>query len=353
MTQKLKISLNNDAILSQKLLKWYDQHQRNLPWRSNKNPNPYHVLLSEFMLQQTVVKTVIPYFNKFIQKFPNLEALAQASQDQIHHLWQGLGYYRRADNLHKTAKIIAEHYDGIVPQNFEALKTLPGIGDYTAAAIASIAYNKNVVVIDGNIKRIMARLGGITTFLEKSEKIIRELAEKYQSMERFGDYAQSLMDLGSQICTPKNPDCQNCPIASLCLSFLNNEQHKIPVQSPKKITPEKHAFVFIIQNKTSILFEKRPSSGLLANLDGLPTTMWCETKTLKEDALKNLPIKATLISEKKPIKHVFSHFKLYLTPLLLHAQENDLEAPFSWIKQENISDLSLPTLMKKVLENVF
>ncbi len=333
---------------SKDLLNWYDQNHRHLPWRANpgEKPNPYHVWISEIMLQQTTVPTVIDYFNRFIHKWPSITKLATASLDDILHSWQGLGYYSRARNLHKCAQTITLNHDGLLPQTEKELLALPGIGPYTAAAILSIAFDTPTPVIDGNIERILSRLFIIDIPISKSKNLLKSKASLLTPVNRSGDFAQAMMDLGSETCTPKKPNCANCPIQNYCKAYDQNIMEQYPIKIKAKPKPEKHGYVYLIfNNKQQVFLEKRPSKGLLAGMFGFPTSEWTVEKPNKKD-LENTKWQDLCVTQ-KTIKHTFTHFHLFLT--IVTGTSN--ESGDMWKKEINLKDYAIPTLMKKVWKN--
>jgi A/G-specific adenine glycosylase len=256
--------------LSSKLLAWYNTNKRTLPWRGH--PSAYAVWASEIMLQQTRVETVIPYFEKWMRLFPDINSFAKASEHDVLNAWEGLGYYSRARNFHKAAKIVAEQYDGKVPRDLDELRKLPGIGRYTLGAIASIAFGMDVSALDGNIKRVYARIFDIAESVDSpaGEKILWELADQHLPKGHAGDYNQALMDLGATICVPKNPRCLICPIMELCKARENGTQDQRPVMKPKKEVPHYvHAAGVVIERK-KVLLAQRPSQGLLGGMWEFP-----------------------------------------------------------------------------------
>lgn len=323
----------------QSLLEWYDLYRRDLPWRALPGAfsDPYAVWVSEIMLQQTTVVTVKEYYERFLKKWPTVESLAESSLDDVLHLWQGLGYYRRAKNLHQCAKMISQYYGGIFPRDEKTLLTLPGIGSYTSAAIVAIAFNKAATVVDGNIERIMARLFRLETPLPLVKKEIHEKATELISQDRSGDYAQALMDLGSMVCTPKNPKCFLCPLKSICQSFERNPQ-EFPKRLPKTEKPTRYGTFFWIENsKGEVFLERRPDKGLLGNLMGFPTSEW---KTVKETTLSWTGALAY------PVRHTFTHFHLIGT--IVRIKEENSRRKGVWVCPTELHQYALPTLMKKV-----
>ncbi len=323
------------------ILVWYQEHQRILPWRI-KISNPYHTWVSEIMLQQTTVPTVISYFHRFLEKWPIVQELASASLDEVLHLWQGLGYYSRARNLHLCAKKIVEEFQGVFPEEEAQLKKLPGIGDYTAAAIRSIAFNKPSIVVDGNIERIISRLFLIQEQFPASKRTIKKYAAEISSNEFPGDYAQALMDLGSSICTPSNPKCYQCPIQNHCKAKDRNPD-SYPKREKKAEKPKRYGTLFWIKNsKGEIFIEKRPEKGLLGGLMGFPTSEWA-THRKKETA----PFKGKWKKSPALIHHTFTHFHLTLEILEGIANET---LPGLWVNQKDFGQHAFPTLMKKAIK---
>lgn len=258
--------------LVSKLLAWYDVNKRTLPWRGHASRSAYAVWVSEIMLQQTRVETVIPYFEKWMRLFPNIRALADASEQDVLNAWEGLGYYSRARNLHKAAKIVAEQYNGEMPRDLDELRKLPGIGRYTLGAIASIAFGMDVAALDGNIKRVYARIFDISEPVDSTagEKLLWQLADEYLPKGRAGDYNQALMDLGATICVPKNPRCLICPVMKLCQARQNGTQNERPVLLPKKDVPHYVNAAAVIIKRGNVLLAQRPSKGLLAGMWEFP-----------------------------------------------------------------------------------
>lgn len=338
------------------ILRWYDQHQRILPWRAKIGtiPNPYHVLLSEIMLQQTQVATVIPYFNNFIKNFPTLNDMAQAPLDKIMAMWTGLGYYSRARNLHRCVQEIAKQ-GGVVPNNIESLKALPGIGDYTSAAILSIGYNQPFVPVDGNVERITARLFAVQESLPMAKPKLASLAKTLNNhqdaLERPGDFAQGLFDIGATICKPKNPLCLICPLSSVCKAYQENIADLLPKREKKPVKPVKYGVSLWIENKSNqFLFRKRPDKGVLAGTLELPSTSWLEEFLSIEQAIKETGCVGQY-KEIGEIKHVFTHFTLKV-------RLYELIKDFDFIKQDtgniwlNLSELDhypCSSLMKKMI----
>lgn len=293
------------------LLKWYDTHARVLPWRARpgQDANPYYVWLSEIMLQQTTVPTVIPYFLKFIGLWPDIQALAEAPQEELLKEWAGLGYYARARNLHKCAQVIVKEYKSLFPSRVEKLLDLPGVGPYTAAAIAAIAFNRPSVVIDGNIERVTARIFAIQTPVKESKAKFREKAGLlYEGIERPGDFAQGLMDLGATICIPQKPRCGLCPVRSFCRAYELGIQEELPAKPVKKAKPQREGQVFWLENQFGqILLERRDEKRMLGGMMALPTTGWDGKASSYIDQMQEGQLKYVT-----DIYHSFTHFDLKL-----------------------------------------
>lgn len=330
------------------ILNWYDIHQRTLPWRAKtgESPNPYYVYLSEIMLQQTTVATVKDYFLRFIQKWPTLQALASASLDEILVEWQGLGYYSRARNLHAAVGILSNFPE--IPSVPEKLKQLPGIGDYASASIASIAFDYPIVPIDGNIKRVFARLFAITTPEPLLKQKVYEYTSRMGEGNRSGDFAQGLMDLGAMICRPVNPSCEACPLNVFCQAYLQKRTQKFPVLKEKSEKPSRYGVAYVLLHKGRIFLEKRPAKGLLGGMMGVPTTPWKSECFDKKD-LFELETNLKWHEVTKPVKHTFTHFHLYLTVKVGITQE---VFEGNWVYLNNLQSVALPAVMKKVIKRI-
>ncbi len=347
---ELKKDLLDPDTIQKHLLPWYDANQRMLPWRAlpGKEPNPYHVWLSEIMLQQTTVPTVIPYFLNFIRLWPTVQDLSHASLDDILHAWQGLGYYARARNLFKCAQEITMHYEGIFPRLESTLLTLPGIGPYTAAAIAAIAFGKNTSPVDGNIERVLSRVYAIHVPLPGSKPLLQALARHHTPLHRAGDYAQALMDLGSTICTPKKPMCNICPLINFCRAFQKRDPENYPFKEPSPLKPTRLLDAFWIEDgSNSLLLEKRPPNGLLGGLVMIPIPLLNKNETnpfFREGAS---PLKGI-------VSHTFTHFHLKVRVLKSSVLKGNLSLSENqfWYPLSDLSHQALPTLMKKIVRHV-
>ena len=333
---------------SKSLLIWYDSNKRDLPWR--RDPiTPYKVWLSEVMLQQTTVVVVGPYFEAFIRRWPNLDALAAANLDDILHGWQGLGYYARARNLHRCAQVLVSEHFSQFPTTEAALAKLPGIGAYTAAAIAAIAFDRPAVVVDGNVERVMARIYSVSDPLPGIKPHLKALAAGLTPAERPGDYAQAVMDLGATICTPRSPKCVICPWQNLCVG--KTDADTLPRRLPKKERPTRRAIAYWITNRDGeVLLRRRPESGLLGGMIEIPSGDWREAPMPSENwAHKNSPVPLVdgrLLSG--IVRHTFTHFHLEFHVIAGRAR-NDVLNEGIWCALEKLGDHALPSLMKKVV----
>ena len=326
---------------------------RNLPWRvlqSNNLPNAYYVFVSEFMLQQTTVNTVKNRFELFIKKWPSIDRLSSASEKQILEFWSGLGYYSRARNLLKSAKIINTNYNNIIPKTYDELIQLPGIGDYTAKAILGIAYNKKVMPTDANIERILVRLFAINQPISKIKEKLKILANNFASNKSSSNLIQSFMDYGSSVCVPRNPKCDICTIINLCESHKNNLQSVLPLKIKKTVKkPVKYTRAYVLINeRDEILVRNRPSKGMLASMLEVPNDNWVENKKLlsHDDMIRNLKTK---LKHKGSIEYSFSHFDLETEIYLGIIKKNKLSQA-NWIKKTQYLESGLPTIMKKIVE---
>ncbi len=345
--------------LSKDLLAWYDAHRRTLPWRYDPGdtPDPYRVWLSEIMLQQTTVATVIPYFEKFLAEWPTVDALADAPLDDVLLAWAGLGYYARARNLHKCAKVVRDRHGSEFPADEDALRALPGIGPYTAAAIASIAFDLKATPVDGNIERVMARLHRIETPLPDAKKELTQLAVGHTPNARPGDYAQALMDLGATICTPKRPDCGICPCHEHCKAFTAGGAEQLPKKRPKPEKPVRRGTVYWLEwPKGTVLIRRRPEKGLLGGMWEIPSTEWHSAGNGRshgpEDALGvGIPASIKWAILPMTVKHTFTHFHLELQ-IVQSIAAGRKKPKGQWVRLEELEKYALPTVMKKVVTQV-
>lgn len=337
------------------ILNWYDRHHRILPWRVTPiehtqgiRSDPYRVWLSEIMLQQTTVEAVKAYFNKFVALWPTVKSMAEASEDDILRAWAGLGYYSRARNLKKCADIIAANNNGEFPATAAELKELPGIGDYTSAAIAAIAFGEPAAVVDGNVERVISRLYAINTPLPAAKTQIRALMGQLTPNDRPGDFAQAVMDLGATICTPRRPACAICPVNDDCEALAHHDPETFPVKAPKAAKPVRTGAAFIaIADDGSVLLRKRKVEGLLAGMTEVPGSAW--TARIDGDATVNsAPFRASWLPA-GIITHVFTHFELRLSVYSTRdiRKRNDIEG--WWSAPSELEGEALPTVMKKAI----
>lgn len=336
-----------------RLLKWYDKNARTLPWRygHHEQGNPYHTWLSEVMLQQTTVITVIDYFHRFIEKWPTLKALAEASEEEVLTNWQGLGYYSRARNLLKCARYVQNNLEGAFPKDPSALLKLPGIGPYTASAVSGIAFRQKHVPVDGNIIRVISRLYGLKTPLPDLKGEVEKVVKIYCENPRPGDFAQGLMDFGATLCRPKNPSCEICPVQNKCVAYEKNTQHLIPFRKPKPQKPTRFGKAFLIYDKNGLLLlQKRPEKGLLANMMEVPSTLWSTDSDEVERSFIDIGGDGKFTRLNQTVKHTFTHFHLELE--VYHGGLNDFKPRCSttkWVAPDALDTHPLPTLMKKVI----
>jgi len=348
--------------LNSKLLAWYHANKRSLPWRGHRSA--YAVWVSEIMLQQTRVEAVIPYFEKWMRLFPTVQALADASEHDVLNAWEGLGYYSRARNLHKAAKIVAGQHNGEMPRDLEKLRKLPGIGRYTLGAIASIAFDMDVSALDGNIKRVYARIFDIEVPVDSpaGEKILWQLADKHLPKGHAGDYNQALMDLGATICVPKNPRCLICPVMKLCKARQNGTQNLRPVKMPKKDVPHYvHAAGVIIQ-RGRVLLAQRPSAGLLGGMwefpngrvDGDPAAGL--PKALKMGYNIKLRLKPGPTTRKKEslgiVEHGYSHFSVTVHVFPCELISISRETNLKWVSLNKLDDYPMGKIDRKIAKMI-
>ena len=345
---------NNEA--ARHLLAWYDRHRRVLPWRVEpyETPDPYRVWLSEIMLQQTTVTAVTPYFEAFVARWPDVGALADASLDEVLHAWQGLGYYARARNLHRCARVVAGEMDGAFPRDERGLRALPGIGTYTGAAISAIAFERRAVVVDGNVERVMARLFAIEDPLPGAKPVLYERADRLTPAARPGDYAQAVMDLGATVCTPRKPRCEACPVARQCLAWARGIAATLPVRTPKPVRPVRRGVVFVALNSHgAVLLRRRPERGLLGGMMELPSTDWRGEPWSFDEAVQAAPLQAAWRELPGSVRHTFTHFHLELLVLVGNAGAVGCKSrPVGiWCPPDRLSEQALPSVMKKVFSH--
>lgn len=329
-----------------RILGWYHSQKRDLPWRF-PTPNPYHTWLSEIMLQQTTVVTVIPYFQKFTTLWPTLEDFARASLDDVLVAWQGLGYYSRARNLHKCAQSLINDHGGVFPTSESQLLKLPGIGPYTAAAIASIAFDQPAAAIDGNVIRVMSRHRALSAMRPTLDGDIKKAILERLPESHFGDFTQGLIELGALICKPRSPLCDQCPLASDCLG--KKDPHAYPMKKAKAPIPTRHAVAYFVQRNgdQAILLRRREEKGLLGGMIEIPTTPWADQDPGYNTIHAHKPVECdSWVSLSETVKHTFTHFHLEIR-IMRGVAEGHSEG--LWTQEEDLKYQALPTLMKKII----
>ncbi len=338
---------------SSRLIRWQRQHGRHdLPWQG---ADAYRVWLSEIMLQQTQVATVIPYYQRFVASFPNIVALAAATEDEVLAHWSGLGYYARGRNLHKAARIVTEKHNGEFPREFEQILELPGIGRSTAAAICAQAYHEHHAILDGNVKRVLARWCGIEGWAgnKKVEALLWQKAEALLPQRDIATYTQALMDMGATVCTRSKPKCTECPVQKDCVAFQSDRIAELPTPRPKKAVPERHTTFLLLMHGNDILLEKRPGSGIWGGL-------WCppqldDGQGIVADYLQSNSVEVSERIDLSEFTHTFTHFKLHITPVLLRVARKPLrveQAGSVWLDVEEALSAAIPTPVRKVLERL-
>ncbi|QGM46431.1 A/G-specific adenine glycosylase [Methylocystis heyeri] len=338
--------------LGGKLLAWWDVSRRELPWRAlaGRAPDPYAVWLSEIMLQQTTVASVTGYFGKFMSRWPNVEALARAPLEDVLAAWAGLGYYARARNLHACAGEVVRRHGGRFPQEPEALLGLPGVGPYTAAAIAAIAFNRPCVAQDGNVERVVSRLFAVEEPLPAAKGRIKAHTESFLSRQRPGDFAQALMDLGATVCTPRSPDCSRCPLAGNCRARADGAQTRFPVKGEKPARPHRRGAAFVLLRGGEALLRRRPAKGLLGGMSEFPSTPLSADFGLAE-AMGYAPAEIRWRRLEGHVRHVFTHFSLELAVFLSReAPDRNFDAcdGYRWADVARLREEGLSSLMRKV-----
>ena len=337
-----------DGKIAGDLLAHYDVHARKLPWRAAHGSNgadPYRVWLSEVMLQQTTVAAVGPYYAKFTQRWPTVEALAGAADADLMAAWAGLGYYARARNLLACARAVAGEHGGRFPDTEEGLRALPGVGAYTAAAVAAIAFGRRAVVVDANVERVVARLFAIATPLPAARAAIRAAADRITPDTRAGDFAQAMMDLGATICTPRKPACGICPLRDDCAAFATADPSAFPVKAPKKAKPHRTGHGWWMERDGQVWLVRRPDRGMLGGMRALPSSDWSDAP----DPAPPLPTEWRTVEE--PVLHVFTHFSLALRVHHAHV-ESAPAGEGEWWPVDRIGEAGLPTLFARAAEAV-
>ncbi len=345
---------------SSDLLTWYHAHKRAMPWRTT--PSPYRIWVSEIMLQQTQVDTVIPYFNRFLRTFPSIKKLAQADTQDVLKAWEGLGYYSRARNLQKAALQITQT-GGRIPRNFEDLQTLPGIGPYCAAAIASIAFGEPVPVVDGNVFRVFTRFWGIHDDITKpaTRSVLFSRLSPHVKNHNPADFNQAIMELGALVCRPTNPDCTNCPLKPRCIARKNKLTGILPVKKKKASTPHHAIGVGIIWKKDTLLIARRADNKMLGGLWEFPGGKQEPRETLRETVLREVreetALEVSIGDCYQPIKHTYSHFSITMTAYDCTYTAGRISRkgrpPCKWVHAKKLSDFPFPTANKKLIDQIW
>ena len=344
-----------DGDVAQRLLAWYDRHGRkDLPWQHPRTP--YRVWLSEIMLQQTQVATVIPYFLRFVEKFASLPALAAAAQDEVLALWSGLGYYSRARNLHRAARLCAERHGGELPRDFDALLALPGIGRSTAGAILAQAFGERHAILDGNVKRVLARFHGVRGWpgSPRVEKALWQLAEAHTPTERIADYTQAIMDLGAALCARGRPACGDCPLAADCTAHRDGATAQLPERKPARALPTRSTVMLVLRDRSGrVLLERRPPTGVWAELWSLPEA--ADADAARREFGRELADAEIRFRRLTPFVHTFSHYRLDVTPLALDLDGAPRVADTAtrrWLHPREAAALGLPAPVRKLIEQL-
>ena len=322
-------------MIAKKILYWYDNNKRSLPWRRkcSSKQKEYFTLVSEFMLQQTQVTTVIPYFNNFIKNIPNFEALAKVNETKLLRYWQGLGYYSRAKNLKKSARLIIDKYNGRLPDNYDELIKLPGVGDYTASAISAIAFNQQIIPLDGNIERLLKRILNLKTEKEIKKENLHKEKKVFGQTSRSNDYVQALMEIGALLCKPKNPNCDKCPITKYCLSFKRQD---FEIKKKNKKIIDKFYLATLYKNNNQLLLIKNEKFNFLKNLLIFP--------------MKEITLSDSLLKSNKKLSVKMSNMNMNISIDFLNTKNKTKEG--LWIEKSKLENYIIPTFTKKIFESV-
>ncbi len=335
------------ALIAPALLDWYDVHARDLPWRvrPGKSADPYRVWLSEVMLQQTTVATVRPRYAEFVARWPDVAALAAADDADLMAAWAGLGYYARARNLLACARAVMADHGGRFPGDEATLRTLPGVGDYTAAAIAAIAFDRRAVVVDGNVERVVTRLFALAEPLPGARPMVRALADSITPEHRAGDFAQAMMDLGAGLCSPRQPACSLCPLNTMCAAHAQGSPDGYPVKAAKRARPQRFGTAYWIERDGAVLLVRRPPKGLLGGMRALPTGPWADTPPGLTDA----PVPdADWAMIDGTASHAFTHFRLELVLAVARGDGQSGGLQGEWWPIADLESAGLPTVFAKV-----
>lgn len=343
-----------------RLLSWYDKNKRSMPWRDCEDP--YRTWISEIMLQQTRVDQAIPYFQRFMKRFPTVHDLAEADQQEVLKVWEGLGYYSRARNLHHASKTVVSDFDGEIPDTEEDIRKLKGIGPYTAAAVLSIAFSKPYAVVDGNVIRVLSRYFGIEEDVrsQKTKSTIQEAADELLDPERPGDFNQAVMELGATICTPTSPGCEACPVSSGCTAYATLKTDTIPYKSPSKKRPHHHIGVGIIKRDDRVLIALRPEDAMLGGLWEFPGGKQKKgeeiEKTVRRELREELGVEIAITKPFMKLDHAYSHFKITLHAYLCELKNGEPSAKSSqrvlWVPVNELEEYPFPKANRKLTEKL-
>jgi A/G-specific adenine glycosylase len=346
------------ASIKRRLLDWYGNNKRDLPWR--RTSDPYRILLSEFMLQQTQVDTVIPYYHRFIERFPSVRVLADAPQAEVLKVWEGLGYYSRARNLHKAAGLICERFEGSVPQSYDDLASLPGFGPYTTAAVLSIAFDRDHAVLDGNVIRVLARLFGVDEDVTQTtvKSRLQALAQSLLNSQDAGDFNQAVMELGATVCTPRAPQCSACPVGRFCAAARSGQTEDLPVKRRRAARPHRVMAVGIVSRKGRLLIVKRPENGLLGGLWEFPAGVRADDESLQEccvSAVKEqVGIAAEVTERFRTVEHAFTHFSVTMHAFLCRSPKGRIRAlacaDAAWVPAGDLSEYAVSRANRKLID---
>lgn len=340
-----------NTALTEKVIEWYQNHKRQLPWRTDKDP--YKIWLSEIILQQTRIDQGTPYYEKFLSHYPCIFEMAKAPEDEILKHWQGLGYYSRARNMHHTAKVIVNDYQGIFPQDYKSIRLLKGIGDYTASILLSVCFNQPYAVVDGNVSRVVSRLFGIKDFIDKPEgqKIIKQKATEILDKQNPGDFNEALMDFGSMVCTPSNPNCCECPLSNHCYAFIHNEQNLLPFKSQKKELRKRYFHYYYLEQEGFIFVKKRNNSDIWKSLYEFPLIEKnIDTSPTNEEVAQTFGVQHCKVELVFEMKHKLTHQAIQIKFYKLMSKEkiNDTKGS-QLIKIQEINQYAVPKPIEKFL----